>query len=233
VREWQIWNEQNAPWYWARRPWAASYTKVLKAAYQAVHSRDSGADVIAGSVIASSAKDPPWNAMRDLYRAGARPYFDSAAVHPFTNDPRSVSNTVSQTLEIVRRVRQEMRRNRDAKKPIHLTEMTWTAAAGKIPKGGMLGFETTAAGQAQRLTAAYRALSNARLKLGIGKAYWYNWASEYDKNQSRTAVTFRYTGLTRWSGSGAFAPLPLLNAYAKVAAQLEGCAKGADARSCR
>ena len=31
VRQWQIWNEQTAPWHWRPRPWASGYTRLLKA----------------------------------------------------------------------------------------------------------------------------------------------------------------------------------------------------------
>jgi polysaccharide biosynthesis protein PslG len=233
VRHWQIWNEQNAPWYWERQPWAPSYTALLKNAFQAIRSQDSGAKIMAGSVVASRSDYPPWLAIRDLYRAGGRRYFDSVSVHPFTNDAASVSNTVFRTLEIVRRMRQQMSRYGDTRKPIDLTEMMWSAAAGKIPSNALLGFETTAKGQAQRLIAVYRALASQRSKLAIGRVYWYTWASEYDTNESPTTMTFRYTGLTRWTGSGPFSPLPVLDAYAQVAAQHEGCRKGRDSRTCR
>jgi hypothetical protein len=40
-------------------------------------------------------------------------------------------------------------------------------------------------------------------------------------------MQFRYTGLNRWSGSvgDAFTPLPLLKAYADLAATYQGCRK--------
>ena len=93
--------------------------------------------------MAASANYPPWDAMRDLYRAGAKPWFDTVAVHPFTNNRRSVRLTVEQTLEIVRRVRAQMRRRGDGRKPILVTEMTWPASAGRVPRRAQFGLETT------------------------------------------------------------------------------------------
>ena len=72
-----------------------------------------------------------------------------------------------------------MRRARDRKKTIWFTELTWTAAQGQIPRGDLLGFETTPRGQAARLNAVFSRLARDRKKLGIGRVYWYNWASEY------------------------------------------------------
>jgi hypothetical protein len=66
IRQWQVWNEQTAPWHWRHRPWAPGYTRLLRAAYQAIHGADRGAKVIAGSLVAASLRYPPWDGMRDL-----------------------------------------------------------------------------------------------------------------------------------------------------------------------
>jgi hypothetical protein len=231
VRQWQIWNEQTAPWHWDRRPWAPSYTRLLKAAYRAIHEADRGAEVVAGSLVAPRANYAPWDAIRDLYRAGAKRFFDVVSIHPFTHDP-SVRGTVDQTLEFVRRVRAEMRRRRDGRKPIILTEMTWPAAVGRVPRSVLLGFETTPRGQVQRLKAVYARLVRERRRLRVTQAYWYTWATEYDTHAPASVVSFRYAGLTRLRG-GAFTPMPILGTYASVAARYEGCRKSTDARRCR
>jgi polysaccharide biosynthesis protein PslG len=232
VRQWQVWNEQTAPWHWRKRPWAPGYTQLLKASYLAIKGLDRGAKVIAGSLVASSAKYPPWNGMRDLYRAGAKRWFDQVAVHPFTNNKRSVGLTTTQLLEIVRRVRAQMKRHRDGRKQLLVTEMTWPASVGRVPRQAQFGIETTPAGQAARLRAAYSRLAAARRKLRIGQVYWYTWATQYDRQGSLSVMTFRYAGLTRWRG-GTFTPLPILRTYARTAARYEGCRKTADARRCR
>jgi hypothetical protein len=232
IRQWQIWNEQTAPWHWQRRPWAPSYTRLLKAAYRAIHGADRGAKVVAGSLVASRADYAPWDAARDLYRAGAKRFFDVIAVHPFTNNNRSVRLTVDQTLEIVRRVRAHMRRRGDGRKPIILTELTWPASVGKVPRRALLGLETTSRGQVARLKAAYRRLARDRRKLRITQAYWYTWATQYDRDGALSVMSFRYAGLTRMR-SGVFSPMPVLRTYARLAARYEGCRKSSDARRCR
>jgi hypothetical protein len=232
IRQWQIWNEQTAPWHWQRRPWAPSYTRLLKAAYRAIHGADRRAKVVAGSLGASRANYAPWDAARDLYRAGAKRFFDVIAVHPFTNNSRSARLTVDQTLEIVRRVRAQMRRRRDGRKPIILTELTWPASVGKVPRMALLGLETTSRGQVARLKAAYRRLARDRRKLRITQTYWYNWASQYDADGALSVMSFRFAGLTRLRG-GVFSPMPILRTYASLAAKYEGCRKSSNARRCR
>ena len=232
VRQWQIWNEQTAPWHWNPQPWAPGYTQLLRAAYRAIRGADPRAKVVAGSLVAPRADYPPADAIRDLYRAGAKRFFDAVAVHPFTNDRRSVRRTVDQILAIVRGVRAEMKRRGDGRKPIILTELMWPASAGMVPTEAQLGFETTPRGQAARLKASYRALARARRELRVTQAYWYNWASEYDNLTAPSVMTFRYTGLTRVR-SGVFSRKPILGTYANLAARYEGCRKSANARRCR
>jgi len=231
VRRWQIWNEQTAPWHWELRPWGPSYTQLLKASYQAIHGLDRGAKVIAGSLVAFGANYAPWDGIKELYRAGAKRYFDVVAIHPFTMAP-SVTRTVDQTVEIVRRVRAQMRRRGDSRKPIILTELTWPASAGKVPKNALLGLETTAGGQKRRLQGAFSRLVQLRRQLGVTEAYWYSWASEYDRDAPPSVMSFRYVGLVRSSG-GSFSRMPLLKTYATLAAKYEGCRKGPDARRCK
>jgi hypothetical protein len=231
IRHWQIWNEQSAPWHWDRRPYARSYTQLLRSAYQTIKAADRGATVVAGSVVASP-NYSQWAAIRDLYRAGAKRWFDQIAVHPFTNNKLSVDGTIDQMLDIVTRVRKQTRRGRDGRVPIILTELTWPASVGRVPRRALLGVETTPRGQIQRLKAGYQRLAKVRRELGIRQAYWYTWASQYNREGALSVMTFRYAGLTRLRGS-VFSPMPLLRTYTRVAARYEGCRKSANARRCR
>jgi hypothetical protein len=228
VRQWQIWNEEDAPWYWRGQSWPRSYTTLLAGAYRAIHAVDRGATVIAGSLVASSSSESPWVALGQMYRAGAKKFFDEISVHPFTNNPSSASDSAARVLIIVQRMRDQMHHYGDDRKPIILTEMTWAAAAGKVPRGALLGFETTPKGQAQRLAAAYAALVRERFKMRIAQAYWFSWASEYSARGALSNMVFRFTGLMRLDG-GPFVAMPLLATYASTAAKYEGCRKGATA----
>ncbi len=135
IRSWQLWNEPAADFFWATRPWPRSYARILKPAYRAVKRADRGATVVLAS-LAGVTNSTPWAQLRALYRAGARKYFNAVSLHFFSSSPR-VRLTVRQTLEIASRIRREMRRARDRRKPIWFTELTWTAAEGTDPKGAI------------------------------------------------------------------------------------------------
>jgi hypothetical protein len=231
IRDWQLFNEQMANWFWATQPWPSSYTKVLKAAYRSIHKADRGATVVAGS-LAPVAGSTPWDSMRALYRAGAKRYFDAIAIHPFTNNEGSLAGTIDNMLEIIKRVRAVMRRQRDGGKQIFLTELTWPAALGKVPSSRLLGLETTPKGQVARLKAAYNALAARRRKLRVTKVYWFSWATPYNADSPAGDVGFRFSGLTKITNE-TFTPMPILRTYSKVARKYQGCRKGADARRCR
>jgi hypothetical protein len=65
----------------------------------------------------------------------------------------------------------------------------------------------------------------------IAGAYWYTWATPYDRNGALSTMTFRFSCLTQLQG-GAFSPMPILRTYATVAANYQGCRKSSDARRC-
>ena len=232
VRQWQIWNEQRRAVFWASRPWARTYTRLLRAAYPAIHRADRGAKVVAGSFVALGSVSTQWGQARQLYEAGARRFFDVVAVHPFTDASVGTRESVRRVTEIASRVRAVMRRRGDRRKPIILTEVSWPAAIPEVPRNRRLGLETTARGQKVLLTAGYRRITRERRKLGITQAYWFTWASPYDDNNPQSDVSYRFSGLTRFAG-GAFTRKPILATYAAVAARYEGCRKSDDARRCR
>ena len=232
VTEWQIWNEQGFPKFWRSTPWPQTYTSLLKAAYVAIHHAEPSATVIAGSLV-DSGPQTQWAEMSALYRAGAGPYFDAISVHPFVVDPKSVNHTVALMAKIVAFVRRVMTAHGDGHKPILLTEVTWPADVGIVPKPRLLGLETTPAGAQARLAAAYAFLSRRGRALGITQAYWYTWASTFDRHDPAAEVSYDFAGLNRITPDGRFVPEPILRTYAATAARFEGCAKGENARTCR
>jgi polysaccharide biosynthesis protein PslG len=234
VRTWQIWNEQAADFFFrSRGPWPQAYVKILRAAYKAVHRTDRGATVVLGSLAGVTHDPTPWGQLHRLYKAGAKGSFDAVSVHFFSSAPTAKA-TAKFTTDLAGKVRAEMRRARYSR-PIWFTELTWTAAKGLIPRSALLGFETTPKGQAARLGTVFSQLARQRKKRGIGRVYWYNWASEYIPTYAPRgpgALTFQYSGLNKITGS-TFTPLALLSTYARTAAHFEGCRKSTNARRCR
>jgi arabinogalactan endo-1,4-beta-galactosidase len=214
VRRGQIWNEPNLTRYWARQPFAKRFVALLRAARRALRATDPGAKVVLPGLPNRS-----WTALREIYEAGGRGTFDVVALHPYTGKPRDV-------VRLVKYARVVMKRHRDARKPVWITELSWPAAKGRVT--GTPGFETTERGQAARLREALRRLAAARRSLRIGAVYWYTWLSAEGGGSA-----FTYSGLRRVRG-GQVVSARSLGVYRSSARRLEGCAKAAgDARRCR
>ena len=182
VRQWQVWNEPDIVRYLsppAGTSWPKAYVPLLRAAHDAIRREDRGATVVAAGLTNRS-----WEDLRDLYRAGARGSFDAAAIHPF-------SRRVSNVLKIVRLARAAMRRAGDARKPIMLTEVSWSSGRGQSTFN--YGWEMDEAGQAARVREALTALARERERLRIGGIWWYTWLSPPVGDDE----SFSYSGLRR------------------------------------
>ena len=215
VADWQIWNEPNLTRYWNVAPWAPPYVALLKAANAALKAADPGARTVLAGLPNES-----WLALRAIYAAGAHGAFDVVALHPYTGRPANV-------VKLVRFARKEMRPRGDSRIPVWVTELSWPAALGKTHTTA--GFETDDRGQAARLESGLALLARERVKLGIGRVYWYTWLSAEGSTQS----SFDYAGLRRLR-HGRVVATPALSAFRRVARRLEGCAKRVgDALRCR
>ncbi len=219
VRAWQIWNEPEGSFYdWRSRPWAKTYAALLAAAYAAVHRADARARVVTGALVGLACPGClPWTEAGSLYRAGFGGHFDVLAVNAFTYAP-SVAGSVRQSIEIVHLVREVMRAHHDARRPIWVTEVTWPATKSyPVAWRYFDGIETTSQGQAARLTAYYTRIATQHPE-NIDRAFWFDWASPYQPYPILGGdVTFQYAGLLKWQIGSAFTPLPVLQAYARVA----------------
>jgi polysaccharide biosynthesis protein PslG len=197
IRDWQIWNEPNLSNYFSVQPFAKPYVRLLKAARRAIRSADPGAKVVMAGLANFS-----WKDLEKLYKAHVKGQFDVAAVHPFSGFPRN-------SVKIARYNRRVMDRHGDRRKPMWLTELTWTSAKGKTQN--IHNWETTESGQATRLTQGYRLYVKARRKLRLQRIYWYTWAG-YEKPPN----SFEYSGLRRFTVDGTFEDKPALAAFRAV-----------------
>jgi hypothetical protein len=199
VRNWQIWNEPNIALNWDVQPWQRGYARLLRAAHRAVKRADPGARVVMAGLANFS-----WRDLRKAYAAGVKGSFDVAAVHPFSGRP-------SNSVRIARLNRDVMDRNGDSARPIWLTELTWSSAKGrKTPL--TQNWETTEAGQAARLREAYRLYVRARRSLGLGRIFWYTWAT-VDRDSKNS---FDYSGLRTQRPDGRFADKPAMAAFRSI-----------------
>lgn len=242
IRRWQVWNEPMQPFYWQKRPWAPSYTKLLKAAHKAVHRADKHAIVVTAG-LSGNAHESSWEDLARIYKAGGRHAFDAVAIHAYSNAEggkvtggKAVRPKVSvdHLLQIAYAFRQTMRQHHDrGHKPLYFSEFGWGAALHRIPKRNYNGSETTYKGQVARMDGFYKRIAtNGRFpdpfkphvthragSLGIAQTYWYTWASQF--KQQKAQRSFAYSGLVKWSPSDGFTPLPILHAYSKAAHHYE------------
>ncbi|MCW3011738.1 MAG: endo,4-beta-xylanase [Solirubrobacterales bacterium] len=202
IRRWQVWNEPDITKFWSETDWAPGYARLLKAAATALRRVDG--DVV---VVAAGLTNRSWVDLRKLYATGARGSFDVAAIHPFS---RRVSNVV----KLARLARAEMRKAGDARKPLLLSEVSWSS--GKGVSTFNYGWETTEAGQAERVRQALPALAKARVQLGLAGIYWYTWMSRRIGGRD----SFDYGGLRRIGGGGSPIDKPALRAWRETVARL-------------
>ena len=221
LRTWQVWNEPELSYQWdvdrgAPGAYPGGYVTLLRAARRALRVADRGSRVVLAGVTNDS-----WNELRTLYRNGARGHFDVAAVQTYTGKPENV-------LRVLARVRTVMRRAKDPRRAVWITELSWPAARGrtKVPRYHR-SIVTSDGGMAARLTRAYSLTAKRRRALGLGRLYWYTWASGYERGES----IFDYAGLGRFR-AGQFRSKPALLAYTRSARRHQGCVKTSSGR-CR
>jgi hypothetical protein len=207
LRDWQIWNEPNFRTFWSDQPFAEDYVALLQASRNEIKAVDPGARILLAGLPNKS-----WSALEAIYKAGGQPLFDVATFHPFTAKVDGVKT-------ILERDRKVMARYHDARKPLWVTELSWTSAKGKTNVN--FGNEQTESGQAKNLTAAYTMLAKLRGKLRIGRVYWYSWLSR-DRQHD---YPFDWAGLSRVTNGGAVTGKPALTAFRRIALKLQHCRK--------
>ena len=218
-----------------RVPGRASYTRMLKAAYRAAKRADRKATDRARQPCRRNgqhALGPDPGALQGRAPGSTLTRFRS------TSSPRPPRCAARQADAGDRQARSGGRcgARRDRKKPIWFTELTWTAAQGQIPRGDLFGFETTPRGQAARLNGVFSRLARDRKRLGIGRVYWYNWASEYVPTYvpgGPGALTFQYSGLNKLTGTTSrrcrcSAPTPVWPPATRAAARATTLSAAAD-----
>jgi hypothetical protein len=204
IRQWQVWNEPNIPYYWGQ-PSEAGYADLLRAAHAAIVEADPGAKTVLAGITNDS-----WDWMKRFYREpGIRSSFDVAAVNPFTSTPADV-------MSILSRVRKVMNAAGDRRKPMVITELSWTSAHG-VP-GSHFDWDTTPAGQARDISAVLPLLAADRARLRLQGFDYYTWIG----NESQRNSDWNFAGLFR-DVLGRGQAKPAYRAFLQAVHALEGC----------
>lgn len=211
VAAYEIWNEPDIPKFWGGPPDPASYTRLLRAAHDAVKSADPDVDVLFGALTGNH-----YRFLEQAYRRGARGSFDAVGVHtdiPCETRPPEVfvrdrNRKVSRWSFLgYRSVRRVMLAHSD-ERPIWMTELGWSAGdhvpcpTGRWIGQGPAGISETA--QADYLRRAYACLAHdSYVRVGM---WWM--IRDFDPDESHG---LQY-GLWRLDGS----PRPAWSAFREV-----------------
>lgn len=197
IIDWQAWNEVNSPSFWLPKPSPKSYKQLLAATNAGLAAGDPSARVmLAGLFRSPRIKNGVFlkKYLPGLYKAKAKPLFDSVAVHPYAPTPKRALLSVLEARRI-------MNRFKDKKKPIFLTEVGWATAGQKTP------LTVSRKKQAKYVTKLYRLMAKNRKRRKIGGVLWYSF------KDLPGSIWFNNTGLFTAGG----APKPSWNAFARVA----------------
>jgi hypothetical protein len=179
VDAWEIWNEPNQSDYMVGAS-PTAYTKLLQAAYPAVHAGDPNAQVVFGG---PSENDDPWIAK--AYAAGAHGYFDVMATHPYQQPgneaPSAPDDGSIYKLAHVAAVHKLMADNGDGGKPIWFTEFGWATHPNTA---GMPNWElgVTPAQQGDFLVQTLQ-LIHAKYPY-VTNAFWYEASDQHTGSNS-------------------------------------------------
>jgi hypothetical protein len=203
VRAWQIWNEPSLPAYWPTGPSPTGYTNLLRTVGSAIKAVDPRAEIVTAGLPESRLGIPFDRYLQGMYEAGARPAFDTLAIHPYARDSDGVVGAVDDARRI-------MDANNDGSAPIWVTEMGWA------DKGPRSSFTVGSSGQARRIDSTLTSLVNTRSEVRLRGVVYFGW-----RDGAPYAPTFKdfwglHTGLLDRKGD----PKPALRVYADTVTTL-------------
>jgi hypothetical protein len=162
---WQLWNEVSSSNFWDATPKAAEYVDLLRIFRDGIKEGDPGARILLAGlfptpIAPNSIPFKPY--LRALYRRGAKPLFDGAAIHPYGATPLV-------SLQRIREMRRVMSRYGDNRTPIWVTEIGW--ATNGLPSP----VTVSPSDQEIYLVSTYRKLVAARERLNIAGVVWFSF----------------------------------------------------------
>jgi hypothetical protein len=200
VHDWEVWNEENAASFWGPAANATAYAALLKQTYIAIHGEDPHATVMFGGLAQPSDGHGDISSLRffkALYDAGAKPYFDAVADHPYFS-PASLTdengNNWQKLFHTTTSFLGLMAAYHDLGKKIWVTEVG-------APTGGRDSYGTVISEEAQStmIRQIYDFAADARYPW-IGPVFWYNYRDFAGKTSADVSSECCF-GLARSDGS--------------------------------
>jgi hypothetical protein len=169
ITRWQIWNEQNF-FYFATPASPTRFARLLKISRRPIKGTNRRAKIVVGGLFGDPRQRPPRAmdaaAFLDrLYKVrGIRRTFDGVALHPYAANVRALRR-------LTERLRRVVRRHRDPRTGLYLTELGW----GSKRNPRRVAFEVGWREQARELGRAYRYLIRNRRRLNLQQVHWFSW----------------------------------------------------------
>jgi hypothetical protein len=175
IRTWQIWNEQNFP-YFVAKPNPAEYGKLVKLSYTALKAADPGAKLLLGGMFAlpkgCRSKVKPKRSycatdfLEQMYEKtpGIKSKFIGVALHPYTTKYQLLTPEIEEFRGVLKAAG-------DAAKPLWITELGWSS---EPPAPTTNVFAKGIAGQATQLKGAFALLKAKQAKWKLQQVYWFS-----------------------------------------------------------
>lgn len=127
VKLWEIWNEQNEPYFWKPAPDVDKYIEFYNAIYAAIKAEDPTAQVAMGGLagLCCSSGIPGRTFLERMYARGVKP--DIVNIHPYAmaNQAPGVMLQGENSFGHIQTIRNVMLANGEGEKPIWVTEWGW------------------------------------------------------------------------------------------------------------
>lgn len=207
VRTWEIWNEPNFGSQWIPEANAAEYTEMLRRAYETIKETDPNAKVVMGGLGHTSTRNGNISMLEyleQLYRAGAKEYFDVVAIHPYSF-PVLASyeadwNGWQQLADTNISVRSIMEKYGDSDKEVWITEYgAPTGGPGRAAANNMTykNYTTTHVTEEFQVLMFKDAMRELSQVTWDGPLFWYTYL---DRDTDRSTIE-NFFGILRADGS--------------------------------
>lgn len=199
ILAWEIWNEPNLSDPWGGPSDAAAYTRLLAAAYRAIHNAAPDAVVVSGGLSPAPASASGHIGavafLQQMYAAGAAPVSDAIGFHPYSWPLLPKDRVPWNGWQIMAsELRAVMVKHNDAAKQIWITEYGAPTAGGREAVSPVM--QAAMLRQAEML---------AREAPWAGPLLWYSWRDRGGRLQD----TENWYGLIDPLGN----PKPAFNVY--------------------
>jgi hypothetical protein len=161
IRAWQVWNEPSLPAYWASGPDPAAYTKLLRTVARGIRRVDPRAEVVSAGIPNSNLGVPFDEFVEGMEKAGLRSTRAVFAIHAFSADAEATVSAIADARKLLDA--------HDDHAQIWVTEVGWASGGPSSP------FTVGEDGQARRVGAVLRRLSEERRRLGVRGVVYYDW----------------------------------------------------------